>query len=117
MPIPNKNRGKTSQKKPTLTDQSGAKDSDLNVIVKKFISTATLPGTTKTAMYGDFTELAGDLRELIERTRAVEKLRGKLPEALQNLSMQDLVEMDPKALSDILKPKPTEQPPAEEPKK
>lgn len=113
MGIPNKHRGKTSQHKPTKTDQSGARDTDLNIIVRQLVQGGTIRGTTKEPMYGDFTELAGDLRDLIERARQMEKLRGTLPDALQALSITDLVEMDPAALNHLLKPK---EQPKEEPK-
>lgn len=104
MPIPNKNRGKTTNTAPSQTDQAGAKDSDLNVIVKKFLQGGTMPGASKKPHYGDFSRLPRDLRGFINNARAIENLRGSLPKELAALTVEDLVLMDDQALVDYLKP-------------
>lgn len=110
MPIPNKDRGKIVQQGPTMTDQSGAKDADLNVIVERMIRTGTVTQAKDQPMYGDFSELPRDYREFIHQARSLEKLRGELPKELAALTVEDLVVMDNRALADYLKPK---EPPQE----
>lgn len=111
-----KEKAKYRPTKPTKTDQSQAKDTDVNLIVKRYAVSGTVPGNTSTPMYGDFTKLPRDFRGLIEQARSIEKLRGELPEQMQNLTIQDLVEMDNAALVKYLTPadkpadKPTEEP-------
>lgn len=116
MPIPNKNRGKTLNKDPSLTDQSGAKDTDLNIIVKKFVQTGTMPGQKEKPLYGDFSNLPTDLRGFIQQARSIEKLRGELPKALADLTVEDLVVMDDQALVEYLKPKEVSKPETKETK-
>jgi len=103
--IPNKLRGRTTNTKPTKTDQSGARDTDLNIIVKRMITTGTVPGASGDPLYGDFSALPRDYRAFIHQARDIEKLRGELPPELANLTVEDLVMMDDKALADYLKPK------------
>lgn len=105
MPIPNKERGKTTNNDPTLTDQSGAKEADLNVIVERMIRTGTVNRAKDQPIYGDFSQLPRDYREFIHQARSLEKLRGELPKELAALTVEDLVVMDNQALADYLKPK------------
>lgn len=93
--------------KPTKTDQSQAKDTDVNLIVKRFTVSGTAPGTSAQPMYGDFSILPKDLREMIEQVRGIEKLRKGLPRNMQNLTLQDIVELDNQALERYLLPTPT----------
>lgn len=105
MPIPNKHRGRTVNNMPTMTDQSGAKDADLNVIVERMIRTGTVTQAKDQPMYGDFSGLPKDYRDFIHQARSIEKLRGDLPKELGALTVEDLVVMDNQALADYLKPK------------
>ena len=107
----NKERAKYRPTKPTMTDQSQAADTDVNLIVKRYAVSGTAPGTTARPMYGDFTGLPKDLRGLIEQARQIETLRGELPKELQGLTVDDLVSMDASALKAYLTPaKPANEP-------
>lgn len=99
----NKARARTVTTKPSLTDQSQARETDINVIVGRFLKTGTAPGG-KPPIYGDFTQLDGDLREMIERARTLHKERAKLPKELQNLPIEELLALSPDKLKDILTP-------------
>lgn len=106
----------TNNTDPTMTDQSGARDTDINLIVKRYGEFGHLPGSARPPQFGDFTGVPQDLAGLIEQARSIEKLRGDLPEQLRTLQVQDLLEMTPQSLAAILTPaKPADQP-KEEPK-
>lgn len=90
--------------KPTMTDQSQASDTDVNVIVRKYAVSGTVPGHQGQPLYGDFTQMPRDLRELIQRARSIERLRGELPKTMQSLTLQDLVDMDNEALISYIQP-------------
>jgi len=94
----------THNNKPTLTDQSQAKDTDINIIVKRFGVTGKVPGADGQAMSGDFTNLPRDLREMIDRSRDITKLRSKLPAALKGKSVEELLTLTPDQLTNILTP-------------
>lgn len=111
-----KEAAKYRSTKPTLTDQSQAADSDVNVIMAKYAVTGTAPGAAGEPLYGDFSKLPKDLRGMIEMARGIEKLRGELPAQLAQLNVADLVEMDDKTLADLLKPAQTTPPKQEPPK-
>lgn len=90
---------------PTKTDQSGAEDSDVNVIVKRYGVYGTTPSGLKQPQFGtDYSEIPTDLRDMIESARMLEIYRGELPEALRALNVEDLITMTPQAIADILKP-------------
>lgn len=99
----NKQRAKTRTTKPSLTDQSQAPETDINVIVGRFLRTGQAPGG-KQPMFGDFTALDGDLRSMIERARSLHRERYKLPKELQNLPIEELLALTPHKLKDILTP-------------
>lgn len=101
--------------KPSKTDQAGARETDINVIVSRLMPGSTINGNGKQPMFGDFCDLPGDYREMIHLARSMEKARRELPEELKNLTIEDLVVMDDKALADYMKPK--QAPPAPEEKK
>jgi len=99
---------------PTRTDQSGAEDSDINVIVKRYGVYGTIPQGKKQPQFGqDLSEIPTDLAEVIESARMLEIYRGQLPDALKALNIEDLITMTPEAIADILKP-PVKQPAKEE---
>lgn len=90
---------------PTKTDQSGAEDSDVNVIVKRYGVYGTTPSGLKQPQFGsDYSEIPTDLRDMIESARMLEIYRGELPEALRALNVEDLITMTPQAIADILNP-------------
>lgn len=90
---------------PSEADQSGAEDTDINVIVKRYGVYGTIPQGSKIPRYGeDLSEIPTDLRDMIHTARTLETLRGQLPDALKSINIEDLITMDPKAISDILNP-------------
>lgn len=110
----NKLKARTSNKGiPTRTDQSQAKDTDLNVILGKFAISGRVTGTSQGAMYGDFTRIPRDLREMIDTARDLENQRKRLPKALRDMPVEELMALTPDKLKAILEPAPE---PKEEPK-
>lgn len=88
---------------PSETDQSGADETDINVIVKRYGVYGTIPQGKKEAQFGmDYSEIPNDLRDMIESARMLEIYRGELPEALRALNVDDLLSMTPQAINDIL---------------
>lgn len=100
----NKKRAITYNTEPTLTDQSGAHDADINVIVGRFLKTGVAPGSAQEPMYGDFTELPEDLRGYLETARSLKDLKGKLPPQLQGKSMEELMALKIEDIAAILTP-------------
>lgn len=97
---------------PSKTDQSQAKDTDINVIVNRYGVTGTAPGTTKEPLYEDFTELPRDLRGMIEKGRDLQRLRRQLPKQLAEMPVDQLLALSPDQINAILKPadKPADKP-------
>jgi len=54
---------------PSMTQQSHYDQTDVNAIVARFERTGAMPPPTKPAMYGDVTDLQGELTELIQRSQ------------------------------------------------
>jgi len=101
----NKARAVTYDDTPTMTDQAGAKDTDINVIVGQFLVTGKVPGSGKEPVYDDFSKLPRDLRGFIEMGRALEEHKTRLPQQLRAIPVQDLVAMTREQISAILAPK------------
>lgn len=95
-------------KDPTLTDQSQANDTDINVIVKRYGIHAQAPGNPAQPMYGDFSGLPTDLRGFIEVGRTLEENRQRLPEPLRDKPIEELFALTPEQLTAILTPPKTE---------
>lgn len=88
----------------TMTDQSQAHDTDINVIVKRYGVFGQAPGIDKEPIYGDFSDLPTDLRGFIEMGRTLEDERARLPEPLREMSMEELFALTPEKLTEILTP-------------
>jgi len=88
---------------PTMTDQSGARDTDINVIVGQFGISGTVPGTQGTAQNLDLTEIPTDLRSMIEKARELNELKNGLPPEYQHLSTEELLTTPPAALAQLTK--------------
>jgi len=111
----NRKRARTINTTPTMTDQAGARETDINVIVGQFQISGMVPGATGEPMNGDFTNLPTDLREMIELARAMPDIRKALPDKLRDMSIQDLLQLTPDKLTEILTP--PADPPADQEKK
>lgn len=100
----NKANSRTVNKQPTKTDQSQARETDINVIVGRYGIGGTVPGPGGQPITGDFTELPQDLRGFIEKGRELEKLRADLPKELQTKTTEELLALTPAELTTILTP-------------
>lgn len=112
----NKERAKTINTEPSLTDQSQAPNTDINIIVTQFMRTGQAP-QGKTPIYGDFTQLPEDLRGFIEMGRSINTLRSALPEQLREIPPAELFRMTNEEITAKLTPpnKPADKP-KDEPK-
>lgn len=99
----NQHLGRTENNEPTLTDQSQAKATDINIIVTQFLRTGHAP-QARIGQYGDFTQLPTDLRGFIEMGRSISQHREQLPEALQEIPIEYLVQMTNEQINAILAP-------------
>lgn len=100
----------TINDEPTMTEQSEAADTDINLIVKRYGVYGTAPGALNPPQYGDYADLPTTLAEAFELMRSVPTLKSRLPEELAALTIEDIVNLTPDALNDILKPAPTPTP-------
>lgn len=89
---------------PSLTDQSQAHETDINVIVGRMGIGGTVPGNAQQPMYGDFTELPTDLRGFLEQARQLETLREQLPKELRGQKLEELLSMTPEQVAKLLTP-------------
>lgn len=107
----NKAKAIYNNTEPSLTDQAAAKDTDINVIVKGFLTHGQAPGQTGSPMFDDFTQNPSDLREYIERARTLDEHRAKLPAQIRNLALEELLALTPETLRAKLTPvEPNTQP-------
>jgi hypothetical protein len=108
--------GITQNYEPTLTDQSQAANTDINIIVTQFLRTGQAPQGAN-PIYADFTDLPEDLRGFIEMGRSMGTLRERLPPQLQKLNAQELFALTTEQINQILTPpdKPPDKP-KDEPK-
>lgn len=100
----NRNRARTKTTGTTATDQAGAKDTDINIIISKFKITGQAPGPATAPMGGDFTGLPEDLRQMIETARAIQQTRAQLPQPLRDLPLDKLLTLTGAELKHIMKP-------------
>lgn len=95
---------RTVNNEPTLTDQSGAPDTDLNVILKRYAQSGTIQSHGKEPMYVDWTEYPEDFRGYIHQARELERHRARLPEQLKDKTDAQLLALTPDELQNILTP-------------
>lgn len=100
----NKKRAVYTNTDPTLTDQSAAHETDLTVIVSKFLKHGTLPQRQGTPIDVDLSELPTDFRDMIHLTRELGELHKRLPEQLRNLKTEQLLALTPDELKAKLAP-------------
>lgn len=96
---------------PTLADQGGARDTDINVIVKRFARTGLAPAPATSPLYGDWTKLPADLRGMLEMARGTEAQRRKLPPELRDMPIEELFALTPEQLKEKLTPKKADKQP------
>lgn len=89
---------------PTMTDQSQADETNVNIIMKKYRVTGLAPGAPKAPMYGDFTTLPYDLRELLEEAHKFPRYMDELPDALKGMALDEILALTPERLAAILTP-------------
>lgn len=98
---------------PSLTEQSLAKETDINVIIGRFAVSGMVPSAPKPMLSGDFSEIPTDLRGLINMGNSMRRLRASLPEQLRDMALDELLALTPDKLREILTPKPpATEPPA-----
>lgn len=107
----NKAKSRTVNNQPTMTDQAGAKDTDINVIVGQFLVHGQMPGTTKQPIPdADFTNMPTDLRGFIDLGKTIEENKAKLPQQLHGMSVDKILSLTPEELKTILTPPETQKP-------
>jgi len=90
---------------PSETDQTGAEETNINVIVKRYGVYGTIPQGSKAPIFGaDTTDWPTDLGLAIDLARSLEKIRGELPPAMQKMSTDELLALTPEKIVSILKP-------------
>lgn len=99
-----KKKLRTVTTKPTMTDQSMAKDTDLNVIVGKFLKGQLPNGAAQKPMYGDFTQYPPDLKGFIDISRDLYRYRQQLPGELRDMKVEELMGLTNEQLTAILTP-------------
>lgn len=101
----NRLRARTRNTEPTLTDQAGARDTDINVIVKTFTRTGMVPSGQGKPLVGlDFTQLPQDLRGFIETANSLNQIKNRLPAELRSMDIAELMALTPEQLRNKLTP-------------
>lgn len=110
----NKIKSKTRTTTPSLTDQSAAPSTDVNVILAnhKFNEPALGRGAAEAPQYEDYTNLPDDYRQALELARQLPNTWGKLPPVLQGIPIDQLINKTPNEINAMLIPA---QPPAKPP--
>jgi len=107
----------TRDTSPTQTDQAGAHDTDINLIVKRYGVYGQAPGASQPPIYGDFADVPTNLADGIRLMRSQGDLRGKLPQQLRDMPLHELLTLTNEQLNaKLAPPAPTPVPPKEEPK-
>lgn len=99
----------------SMTDQSQAEATNINVIVRRFMG--QLPPPRAMPMTGDFTNFPTDLRTAIELAKSMRQAKARLPQQLRSLSDDELLKLSADDIAAKLKPadKPADTP-ADKPK-
>lgn len=115
----NKIRTRTRTTKPSLTDQSQADSTDINIMLKgvTFGNLEYGKGAADAPQETDYTNLPDDYRDAIEFGRQLPKFRGDLPPALRDIPIPTLLNLTPAELMARLKPAETPPKKDEEPPK
>lgn len=100
---------------PTQTDQSQARETDINIIVHRYMGTGQIRSNGAQPMYIDTSNLPGDLKGFLEGAAQLEKTRKRLPEQLRNMSTEEILSLTTEQLTNIMAP-PAATPTPTEPK-
>lgn len=112
----NKEAAKYRETEATMTDQSAANDTDINVIMKKYAVHGQAPGNTMTPLLGvDFTEMPDNFRDMIEEGRQLGQRMKMLPPELKGLTVDQLLALTPEQLANKLTPPKPPGPPVDKP--
>lgn len=103
----NKERAKTINNEPTLTDQSQAENTDINIIVTQFMRTGQAPQGAQ-PVYADYSEFPTDLKSMFDMARNVKEQVEALPVQLQGIPLEQLVRMTTEQINAML-PKPEDK--------
>jgi len=98
----NRKRAQTHNYEPTKTDQAAARECDINVIVRNARIHGQAPGPTKQPQFADFSELPDNLQDFLAMGARAAQARGELPEALQAMSNEELLQATPTELAQRL---------------
>lgn len=101
-------KARTVNNDPTETDQSEARETDLNVILTRYMQSGTVQSHGKQPMYMDWTEMPEDLRGYLEAREAMEEHKLALPEQLRDIPTEELLYMTPEEIHAKLKPATTQ---------
>lgn len=94
----NRKRARTITVGSTKTDQSAAINTDINIIMRNAAIHGTVMGSSKPPIYGDFSQIPDNLRDMLELAKTVEGHRAQLPAALQSMTVEELINADPAQL-------------------
>lgn len=95
--------------KPSLADQSAAAATDINIIVRQLERTGVTRGSPIPGMSADTVGVPDNLRDALESVRGINLERSKLPPALRDLTLEQLMGLTIDQLKAKLQP-PAQQP-------
>lgn len=107
----NRKRAQFKNVEPTMTDQSQAKFTDINIIVERIRQTGIQPPGRKPGYNADLTQVPEDLRGFLELARSANQRRGELPPQLQQLTTEQLLSLTTEDIKRILTPPEPPAPP------
>ncbi len=81
----------THNDEPTMTDQAGAGDTDINLIVKRYGVYGQAPGGASQPLYGDFADMPDNLADAFRLMRSRPELINQLPEQLRGIPLEELI--------------------------
>lgn len=97
-------KARTTNNEPTQTDQSEARETDLNVILTRYAQSGTVQSHGKEPMYMDWTEMPEDLQGYLHARAQLEERRLELPPQLRDIPTEELLYMTPEAITARLTP-------------
>ncbi|AXH75814.1 MAG: internal scaffolding protein [Microviridae sp.] len=100
----------TENKDPSMTDQSGSNDTDINTIVKRYGTYGTMPQSNQQPVYGDVADQPTDLRDRIALIRSIPNIKAGLPKELESLTLEEVLALTPAELTSKLTPVQTATP-------